>query len=338
MVDLSKAFDKMNHYALFLKLLNRKFPVQLIDIFVQWFSGSFSCVKWGDSLSHFFRLRSGVRQGGVLSPHFFAVFIDDVINEVVNSKKGCHLSKMCVSIFVYADDIVLIAPSVGSLQSLLTLLEGLLEELDMRINASKSSCIRFGSRHDAECADLTMRNGDVLPWVSVSRYLGVYFLSGRIFRCCFDHAKRHFYRSFNAVFGKVGRFASEEVVLSLLRSKCLPTLLYAVESVPLNSRDKSSLDFTVNRVLMKLFRTGSITVIEECQKFFQLLPVKFLVDIKVVKFLQKFLASENRVCRLFKVQAGRQLNNFRYAYQVDQTSTASQITAAIKKKFFAVNP
>jgi len=38
MVDLSKAFDKMNHHALFLKLLNRKFSVQLINIIVHWFN------------------------------------------------------------------------------------------------------------------------------------------------------------------------------------------------------------------------------------------------------------------------------------------------------------
>jgi len=70
MVDLSKAFDKMNRHALFLKLLNRKFPVQLINIIVHWFNISATYVKWGDRFSGFFRLRSGVRQGGELSPYF----------------------------------------------------------------------------------------------------------------------------------------------------------------------------------------------------------------------------------------------------------------------------
>ena len=62
-VDLSKAFDKMNHYALFLKLLKRKLPLQIIDIFVHWFEASLTCVRWGSSLSHFVKLVSGVRQG-----------------------------------------------------------------------------------------------------------------------------------------------------------------------------------------------------------------------------------------------------------------------------------
>ena len=129
------------------------------------------------------------------------------------------------------------------------------------------------------------------------------------------------------MYSKLGRFASEEVVLSLVRSKCLPTLLYAVESCPMNIRDKRSLEFTVNRILMKLFRTGSMSVIEECQRFFGFLPTKLLLDIKIAKFLQKFLASENRICGLFYNQADRQLGDIRRAYQVSSDSTACKISS-----------
>jgi len=45
MIDLGKAFDKTNHSELLLKLLDRKFPVQLMDIFAQWFDISVTCVK-----------------------------------------------------------------------------------------------------------------------------------------------------------------------------------------------------------------------------------------------------------------------------------------------------
>ena len=68
-------------------------------------------------------------------------------------------------------------------------------------------------------------------------------------------------------FGKVGRYASEEVVLNLLRTKCLPVLLYGVEARPLLVHDRKSFDFTITRSFMKLFRTGSVTVVTDCQKF-----------------------------------------------------------------------
>ena len=44
--------------------------------------------------------------------------------------------------------------------------------------------------------------------------------------------KKSFYRSANDIFGKVGRIASEEVVLQRITSKCLPVLLYGLEVCP----------------------------------------------------------------------------------------------------------
>jgi len=99
----------------------------------------------------------------------------------------------------------------------------------------------------------------------------VHFVSGRAFRCSFDRCKCRYYRAFNAVFSKVRQFASEEVVLDLIRNKCLPVLLYEVEACPMLVRDKRSLEFTVTRSLMKLFQTGSATVVSDCMNFFSLL-------------------------------------------------------------------
>ena len=56
---------------------------------------------------------------------------------------------MCVSVLVYADDIILLAPSVESLQKLLVICENVLSYLDMSLNSKKSVCIRIGARHDA---------------------------------------------------------------------------------------------------------------------------------------------------------------------------------------------
>jgi len=53
--------------------------------------------------------------------------------------------------------------------------------------------IRFGPRYDADCANLTMKNGEAIAWVSTCRYLGVYFVSGRELKCCFDQAKQKFF-------------------------------------------------------------------------------------------------------------------------------------------------
>jgi len=65
------------------------------------------------------------------------------------------------------------------------------------------------------------------------------------FKVCLNYAKRSFYRAANAIFGKMGRLASEEVTLQLIVSKCMPMLLYSLKACTLNKSQLSSLDFTI---------------------------------------------------------------------------------------------
>ena len=72
-----------------------------------------------------------------------------------------------------------------------------------------------------------------------------------------SNSKRSFYRSFNAIFGKVGRLAAELVTVELLKSKCLPSLYYSLEACPLSSADFKSLEYVVVGAFMKIFNTRS---------------------------------------------------------------------------------
>jgi len=56
-------------------------------------------------------------------------------------------------------------------------------------------------------------SGKSQPWVNELRYLGIYIVRLRIFKCSLDYAKRSYYRAANSIFGKVGRLAYEEVTL-----------------------------------------------------------------------------------------------------------------------------
>ena len=122
------------------------------------------------------------------------------------------------------------------------------------------------------------------------------FNSGSTLKCNLDNAKSCFFEAFNALFSKVGRLASEEVVLNLIRVKCLPILLYATEACSLLSRNRQSLEFTVNRLFMKLFRSSSSAIVKCCQLAFNFLPINSQLDIRTAKFLQKFIVS---VCVIY---------------------------------------
>ena len=162
-----------------------------------------------------------------------------------------------VSLFLYADDILLIAPSVSALQTLLNVCEEELKLLDMQLNIQKNMCIRFGARFRVRCKSLASSFGGVVDWNSSCKYLGVYFVSGRTFKCCFDHAKSQFFRSFIHCF----RRGSDQ-----FESRCLSVLLYGTDAFIL-VRDKRSVEFIVSRSIMKLFRTNSANIVDDCQFF-----------------------------------------------------------------------
>ena len=82
----------------------------------------------------------------MLSPYLFALYIDSVVDVIKSYGLGCYIKAVCVSVFLYADDILLLAPSLSCLEQLMHICELELEWLDLTINAKKSSCIRIGSR------------------------------------------------------------------------------------------------------------------------------------------------------------------------------------------------
>ena len=118
------------------------------------------------------------------------------------------------------------------------------------------------------------------------------------------------------MYGKVGRAAFEECVLALLQAKCLPSLLYGTEACPLLSRDRQSFEFTVNRLFMKIFRTGSIAVVSECQQNSNFLPIESRLVIRTAKLLQDLSATKNTLCLLFKQRAVTQLDGIFGKYKL----------------------
>ena len=77
---------------------------------------------------------------------------------------------------LYADNILLVAPSVTSLQQLLNICEQELERLDMSLDAKKN--IDMHSHRSSfqcyNCYNIVTRDGRELAWINVVRYLGVF--------------------------------------------------------------------------------------------------------------------------------------------------------------------
>ena len=117
--DVSKAFDRVNWHKLLTKLAQRDVPKYLSIVISIEYNNQSVCVRWGYTCSEFFPVRNGVKQGGQLFPLLFNVYMDNLNVQLHIKRIGCSLGSTVVSHLIYADDLLLLAPSTKGLQTLL---------------------------------------------------------------------------------------------------------------------------------------------------------------------------------------------------------------------------
>ena len=103
------------------------------------------CVKWNGSLSGTFCASNRVKQGGVLLPLLFTVYLDQLIMALKESGIGCHLNGMFVGPFIYADDVTLLAPTSMALKAMLSTCTNFAASHNSCFNASKTKCMYFSN-------------------------------------------------------------------------------------------------------------------------------------------------------------------------------------------------
>jgi len=87
--------------------MDRSLPRQFIALLSDWFAKCFVCVRWGSEYSCWFKILAGVRQGGILSPILFSVYMDPLIMQLRRHGLGCSLLNEFYGCLLYADDILL---------------------------------------------------------------------------------------------------------------------------------------------------------------------------------------------------------------------------------------
>jgi hypothetical protein len=223
------------------------------------------------------KLFAGVRQGSLLSPFLFAVFVDNLLDKLNCCSFGCHINRICYNALMYADDLLLLAISVSVLQKLVNICIIEFNNLDLQINCKKTCCLRVGKRHNIEVASIVINN-QCLSWKQELKYLGVNLVAAKTFKVSIQNTTQKFFRALNGVLGKIGTKASPTVILSLVQSYCVPVLMYGLEALTLNNKLLKSLHNAYNSAFSKLFGSFDQTVIKYCQFYNYWLPLNFLID------------------------------------------------------------
>ena len=178
-LDCSKAFDTCKFSILFNKLLNTGLPPIVTRTLMFVYEEQYAWVRWGQTQSDRFPIVNGTRQGSMVSPALWSVYLDLLIKELRQLGVGCHVGGLYMGVVVYADDILLMAPTRGAMQIMLDKCEeysvknNIMFSTDPDPVKSKTKCIFVcGSKKKLSRPAPLILCGRELPWVATATHLG----------------------------------------------------------------------------------------------------------------------------------------------------------------------
>ena len=174
-VDYKKAFDTVDRDKLWETLEKLKTSSKMINMIKAIYSSVQSCVRWGAKFSEFFPCSLGVKQGCLLSPLMFSLFISEVADFVrENGKHGIQLIPGFEEIFLllFADDIVLISSTPSGLQNQIDNLEKASKSLGLTVNLDKTKVMIFRKGGHIAAGEKWFYDGKEMEIVNSYKYLG----------------------------------------------------------------------------------------------------------------------------------------------------------------------
>ena len=141
--DMQKAFDSIDRSLLYYRLLSYGINGKIYRAIKSLYNESKCCMNLNGWLSDTFRCSYGVKQGDVLSPTLFNLYINDLAKTIKDSNIGIQLNDLNVSTLIYADDLVLISENESNLQKMIDIIKDWCSKWRLVVNVGKTKIIHF---------------------------------------------------------------------------------------------------------------------------------------------------------------------------------------------------
>ena len=218
MLDASKVCDRVHYVKLFKLLLKREVCPVVLRFRIELYTNQKQRIKWEFSISELFCVKNGVKQGGVLSPVLFSIYFDERMTRLRTAGYGCHVGSCYVGSFAYADDIIILAPTITSLRLMLQIVHNFGNDYCINFNPSKSEYLVFG-KSEKECDTYVQYNCLSLKAKNLSKHLGTPFdlhsMKDQVTELINDMVKR-----FNTMLSTL-ECCSYQVKYKLFKSYCM---------------------------------------------------------------------------------------------------------------------
>ena len=172
LLDASKAFDRIEYVRLFKLLRERNMCPIVLRLICAMYISQMMQVRWGEILSKQFLVGNGVKQGGVLHPVSFILYLDNLLKNLRQRNIGCKIGNSYLGVFGYADDLTLLCLSLIGLKEMLNTCEVYAKDNNILFNAKKSKLMYFGRNNINTNNMMSMSNYTMIDFVEQCTYLG----------------------------------------------------------------------------------------------------------------------------------------------------------------------
>ena len=172
-LDASKAFDRIDHWLLFNKMIKNGVPLCIIKLLVFWYSRQRMFVRWGNTCSTSFCATNGVRHGGIVLSMLFSLYMDDLNLKLNCSGIGGYIGTSFFDHLYYADHLCLISLSSSGMQHLLNNCNKYASTHKLLYDGSKSFALCFKKNTLKVSSSSFYLDQMKIPTVDQCRYLDI---------------------------------------------------------------------------------------------------------------------------------------------------------------------
>ena len=322
LLDASKAFDRVNYIKLFNKLLDKGMCPFTVRLLINMYTSQKLQVKWNDKLSNKFDVTNGVRQGGVLSPLLFSIFVDDLLINLKNNGTGCYMGQYFVGALGYADDIILLSPTVFALKQMIKICEEYANEHSILFNGNKSKYLVFG-KYDTRYKHnpLIKVFNEIVPRCEQAIHLGHLLETSNTNKSLVEDAIKKFNVSFHCFISRFGS-CNSTTKNKLLHQYC--SALYGSQLWDLTSNETARICTQWRKAHRQALSLPYDTHCSLLPLIAENKPVECMLDCRYIAFFRSLSVSYNSIVRYtaiyrlneFTSTMGRNMTHLKYKYDL----------------------
>ena len=337
-LDARKAFDVVDHFLLKKKLFHSGISHGMWKLVDDMYVGSEEKIKWQNSMSRLYQVQRGVKQGSVISPLLYKLYINDLLQSLQKSNLGQKIGSIYVGAPACADDVLLITNNRLQIQPLLDSAHKYSLAHKYQLHPQKSSVTQLlkVSTNNSDHHNSTWQIGnDPVSITEEFTHLGLTWKSGKTHPDVSENIKKARRTSYSLL--RIGLHGLNGIdppaALKIIQTYVTPRLIHGLEACVLPSGSLRALDQYYKNLLRQIQGLPENTATEAVFLLCGAVPIEAQLHRKTLSLFGQItrLPREHQLYNLAKRQFATQLGNpnswFTHVYNIGRKYNIDIIAA-----------